>query len=247
MIHLIMELYLFIKKEVLYFVNMYKQNKGKKTSKLTRPKEPIGDRCIMSEREDYIQKIKYRLDILERYEPGRYTSCLKKYSEPGSDKPTILFLDDIVGTNILYESDMKKIKLRYEKDVKNDFNIMFCFGGTCAETLIEEFVRKDIRIDYALLDITIKTIFKIDCDTAMEVDGVDLALLLMKYNHDIKIIFATGHTLNKYNKTMQEYINKFEFGTGKNILDHYLNKNATDRVTPIYKLLYEGTGDEHRN
>ena len=165
----------------------------------------------------------------------------------GSDKPTILFLDDIVGTNILYESDMKKIKLRYEKDVKNDFNIMFCFGGTCAETLIEEFVRKDIHIDYALLDITIKTIFKIDCDTAMEVDGVDLALLLMKYNHDIKILFATGHTLNKYNKTMQEYINKFEFGTGENILDHYLNKNATDRVTPIYKLLYEGTGDEHRN
>ena len=59
MIHLIMEIYLFIKKEVLYFVNMYKQNKDKKTSKLTRPKEPIGDRCIMSEREDYIQKIKY--------------------------------------------------------------------------------------------------------------------------------------------------------------------------------------------
>lgn len=240
MIHIIKDFYLFVKKEVIYFLNLYKQNKEKK-----KAKENSGERYIMSEREEYIQKIKYRLDILERYEPKRYNSCLKKFSEPSSDKPTVLFLDDIVGTNILYESDMKKIKLRYNKDMKNDFNIMFCFGGTCAETLLEEFVRKDIRIDYAFLDITIKTIFKIDADTAMEVDGVDLALLLMKFSHNIKILFATGHTLNRYNNTMQEYINKFEFGTGNKILDHYLNKNAADRVTPIYKLLYEGDNNEH--
>ncbi|MGE3593804.1 MAG: hypothetical protein AB7G52_15100 [Arcobacter sp.] len=151
---------------------------------------------------------------------------------------TLLILDDINVSMALYESDFNRIKRTYSKDIKNDFKVVNVIGTTAGFMAHKYIVVNNNKIDYAILDITLGYIVKLNNGEYLEFDGIDIAIDILKSNQGAKFLFSTAHTLNRRNPTMEYYFSKFETATGLNIEDYYLNKN-TDRAEKIYHMLYE--------
>lgn len=167
-----------------------------------------------------------------------------EYEEPEiinhDGEKTLFILDDIPDSLTLYRIDFSNIKRRFKKNVDKDFKIVKCVGATAGFKAHKFINVEHNKIDYAILDITLGYIKKLNNGEYLEFDGVDIAIDILEDNPDAKILFSTAHTLNKRNPTMKYYFEKFENNTGKKIEDHYLHKNS-ERVTPIKGLLYGGS------
>lgn len=173
------------------------------------------------------------------------------YTEPeitgnlSSDK-SLLILDDVELMRNLYSSDFRRVSRSFNKDVNKDFKLIYAIGQNCG---YEAFKYIDIcnnKVDYALLDITLGTVVKTKTGKHVEIDGVDIVMLLLEKNPDVKFKFVSAHTLNRYNHTMQYYFNKFERSTGLNISNHFIFKND-NRHNELYKLLYNDNNPIQEN
>lgn len=162
-------------------------------------------------------------------------------TNPDSGK-TLLILDDIVESKLMYNTDFSKIKRKYKLDVNNDFRIVYANGSKAGYIAYRYIMDVNNPIDIALLDITLGGVIKFEDGNYIEIDGVDIAIELYKRNPDIKFVFATSHTLNRGASDMMYYFDKFEEATGENLCRHYLDKNNNDkeneRYSQIKKLLY---------
>lgn len=158
--------------------------------------------------------------------------------DKGKEK-TILVVDDVIYTNILYQSDFKKIKEKYNKDIEEDFNIVKCLGSTAGYSAYRYTIVEGHKVDIAIIDITLGYRVNIANKYYVEIDGIDLAYHLVQKYPDIKFIMCTAHTLNLNNSVVKRYYNKMGIYLNYNLEDKYLNKND-DRVEKLYELIYGG-------
>lgn len=178
-----------------------------------------------------------RIDIINSIDYEEYDELVTV--NENNDK-VLFILDDIPDSLTLYKIDFNNIKRRYGLDIENDFAIVRCVGATAGFKAHKHIVVNNNKIDYAILDITLGYIKKLNNGEYLEFDGVDIAIDILNANPDAKILFSTAHTLNKRNPTMQYYFGKFERLTGKKIEEFYLHKNS-NRVEPIKNMLYGTT------
>ena len=149
---------------------------------------------------------------------------------------TILILDDIPESITLYNSDFLRIGKRYNKNILEDLKIVYTIGRPAGYIAYKYIIEYPNTINYAILDITLGYIIKLEDGEYIELDGIDIAIYLLRHNTNIKFLFSTAHTLNRRNPTMEYYFKKFESETGLNIEDYYLNKNS-DRAEKIYNMI----------
>lgn len=149
----------------------------------------------------------------------------------------ILILDDIPLMKSLYTMDFKKVNRQYNKNIEEDFKLVYFISPDCGYRAYKYITDNYNKIKFAILDITLGYVIKNKHGQPIEIDGVDIAIYLLKLNPDIKLKFMSAHTLNRYNYSMIYYFDKFEINTNLNIEKHYIFKNG-DRVKELYNLLY---------
>jgi len=193
-------------------------------------------------KKDKKEKDTYADDMFDGIEVMEEDIDYSEYPDPiiidSKQDKNILFLDDINNVWLLYEDDILTIKNIYGKDIYKDFNIIKCLNTTAGFTAHKFISTSNIKIDYAIIDITLGYGVKLNDGRYIEYDGIDVLLSLLKKNKDLKFIFSTAHSLNRKNATINYYFNKFEHATKLKFEDYYMNKND-ERYKTIYKLLYK--------
>lgn len=177
-----------------------------------------------------------KYDILTKIDLSRYRD--EEYLNPYDvNKKTIILVDDLPATKVLYEIAFNEIKRIHKVDVTKDYNIIFFFGKNVGFSVIK-FLNKDINIDYAILDITIDTLAKFD-DEYIELDGVDIAIAIANKNATTKIMFNSAHTMNPRNLTVSEFIEKYKKHFKDDMYKHTIDK-LVDMNQAIYNFLFKG-------
>lgn len=155
----------------------------------------------------------------------------------GQTGKTLLIVDDIPEAVLIYKTYFRRILRKYNNSVERDFTIVEATGYDAGYKAYRYIVIDNEKVDYAILDITLGHIVRLEKGEYVEIDGIDLAILLLEKNPDIKFVFLTSHTLNRKNISIEYYFNKFETTTGKKIEDYYLNRNSVT-VEGLYEFLY---------
>ena len=141
-------------------------------------------------------------------------------------KKTIIMLDDIESTYFLYETAINSLDRINNEKFLDKFNVIYFFGKNVGFTFVNFLKTTDYKIDYAILDITINTIARVDT-TTLFYDGVDVAIAIDKKFPDCKIIFNTMHTMNPRNTTVSSFMAKFKDYFGVSIM-HYTVEKLSD-------------------
>lgn len=152
---------------------------------------------------------------------------------------TFLIVDDIELSELLYTSDFKRIKKTYDKDILEDFIYYPCFQQEAGFMVYDLLFNKNIKIDYAILDLTLGYDFKLPSGDFIQLDGVDLANYLLQSNPDVKFLFCSAHTMNHNNNVIHTYIEKYQKLTNTHLDTKFICKNSK-RQEGIYNLLYGG-------
>ena len=182
---------------------------------------------------------------------------MSKYGTPifvndyNKDRPTIIMVDDLLPTKVLYDVAIKNIKhVKFNKDknecevdythdnkikVLEDYNVLYFIGKNVGFSFLHFLESSNIKIDYIVLDITINTFAKVD-DNILEIDGVDLAIYIDKKYPDCKIMFNTAHTMNPRNPTVSSYMSKFKQHFNVGIEKYSINKLSNLSIA-IYSLI----------
>lgn len=180
-------------------------------------------------------------DSIELVEKAMLATNLNLVPQPDIINPegtkTLMFLDDISHTEILYSGDIRKVKTDYNLEIDKDFKIVMCLGEKAPLIAYKYAVSNDNKIDYGILDITLGCHYNLN-GRLVTVDGIDIAILLKRSNPNFKFLLCTAHTLNKTNTVVLRYREKLINHFGFDLEQYYLNKN--DRETyKIKGLLYE--------
>ena len=159
---------------------------------------------------------------------------------PTAEK-TVLIVDDQDIISLLYRNDIAKIRNELGKDIEKDFKVIRCLNKDSGLTAFKVIYMDKIKIDYALLDLTLGCMVKLDKGPFKgkypEVDGADLGIYIKKLNPDAKILFVTAHTMNTDNYIVSKYDSKLK-EHGLNLFDLYLSKNSLTRYKSIHDLIY---------
>lgn len=152
-------------------------------------------------------------------------------------KKTAILVDDVLFTDIMYRSDLKKMKEQYNVDPYHDFKMVKCLGEYAGFQAYKYAVLEGNKVDIGVLDITLGHNFFVGESMCVEVDGIDIAYHIKQINPEFNFLLCTAHTLNTSNTTIERYNNKLKDGLDLTIKDCYLNKNS-HRVDNFYLLLY---------
>ena len=95
---------------------------------------------------------------------------------------------------------------------------------------------ENINIDYAILDINIDSLEKFDDGDYLDLDGIVIAIELIKINPNVNIIFSSAYTLNAKNPLMYDYIVKYEKNFNKSLVENTIDKNSV-RFKVLYQFL----------
>lgn len=137
------------------------------------------------------------------------------------DKKTILFIDDLVPMNIIYEKYIEKIKDTHNIDLESYFNIIKFYENKAGIKALKTI--KDYYIDISFLDITLGYLYKYE-NEYYEISGIDVGIMQYLKNNNSEIYFLTAHSLNTDNYFINKYIEKFKFYTGLNLNNHIISK-----------------------
>lgn len=165
-------------------------------------------------------------EMLDLLDYSKFTKPLFVNSYDPNRK-TIILLDDLVPTKFLYEIAMEDIDKSTNTVFLEKFNVIYFFGKNIGFSFIDFLRTTDIKIDYAILDITINTYTRVK-NTTLDLDGVDLAIEINKKYPDCTILFNSAHTMNPRNPTVSNFMGKFKkhFGIG-------LESQSIDKMSNI--------------
>lgn len=207
------------------------KNKEVDTPSIEEQKEYHDEKYIIS---DNFKKLEDELSKLD------YASYLKKGSEltiQGDNLArSILLLDDQSLVKLLYESDFDDLKRLHNIDVYNQYQVVNAFGPHAGYLAYKHVKLDNKKIDYALLDITLGEVVKLPSGNLIELDGIDLAELILSHNSNAKVLFCTAHTLNNTNSIVKKYKEKVKSLLSKDLEELYMNKNG-DRVAMLKYIL----------
>lgn len=177
-----------------------------------------------------------RMDLINMVNYDAYSDLDFK----DNSKPTLLIMDDMRLSKRIYEAEFNKIKNKYNKDPREEFNIVWALGPNAGYETIK-FIKKH-NVDYSILDITLGNPIKLSDGRYIEIDGIDVAACINKYCSNSKYIFSTAHTFNFDSPTTLYYREKMIELTGVDLLKckEYLSFKNSNQVEDIYKLLYGG-------
>lgn len=167
---------------------------------------------------------------------------LNKYNLPNKLGNTqdkgLLLMDDVKHTSSLYSIDFKRIQRRHNKNILSDFTVITAYGRECGFQ-VAKYIKEEENppITHALLDITLGYSERLPSGDLLEIDGIDIAMELIKSNPDIKFLFCTSHSNCSDVSTMKYYFDKFE-KEGYDISKYIIDKNSSERYEDIYKFLY---------
>lgn len=176
-----------------------------------------------------------RTDIMGYIDFTKY-KCIKSYGNSKAEE-SILIVDDLDFVYKLYQSDFNMIKREIGFDILANYSVKFATGTKSGFVAINE-INNNPTINYAFLDITLGSITKNSKGDYIELDGIDVGLYLLDKNPKAKIMFVSGHTLNRMNPKMSYFYKKFEEKTGLKIDDYYLYKNS-DRYLTMYNQFFK--------
>ena len=152
---------------------------------------------------------------------------------------TLLVVDDYELTKVLYANDFDKIKDEYSVSPREDFKIVRCLDSESGLQAFKYIMMDKNKVDYALLDLTLGCVVKLEDNRFVEIDGATLAIWIMKSNPNAKIKFVTMHTMNDENHIVKGYINKLRTA-GIDLVANYISKNSLQRYKELYEFLYKG-------
>lgn len=151
---------------------------------------------------------------------------------------SLLIVDDYELTSVLYANDFTKIKEEYNKDVEQDYKVIRCLDKDSGLQAFKLICMDKVKIDYALLDLTLGCLIKLPNKQFAEVDGADLGIYIKQQNPDAVIRFITMHTMNLDNFVVTSYRDKLA-KHNIDLVSLYIDKNGSDRHKDIYNLLYK--------
>lgn len=152
---------------------------------------------------------------------------------------TLLVVDDYELTKVLYANDFDKIKDEYGVSPREDFKIVRCLDSESGLQAFKYIMMDKNKVDYALLDLTLGCVVKLEDNRFVEIDGATLAIWIMKSNPNAKVKFVTMHTMNDENHIVKGYINKLRTA-GIDLVANYISKNSLQRYKELYEFLYKG-------
>lgn len=208
-------------------MNLYKKFfKKEKTIISTKPNKDLMD-FMYDKTNSPTDEMMSRIDYESIGEP--------EIINPEGNK-TLLLLDDIPYTQLLYMEDVKKIKNEFDFDIYKEYKIVRCLGPEAGFLAYKYFVIDKNPCDIGILDITLGHRVNVTGSWFMELDGIDIAGYITKLNNNFKFLLCTAHTMNKNNYMVNTYNNKCKKIFGKELDAYYLNKNS-DRHISIYDLI----------
>lgn len=153
------------------------------------------------------------------------------------NKPTVIVIDDVACTDIMYKQDIKKMSEIYHVDPYKDFRLIKCIGEQAGLQAYKYAVIENNKIDYGIIDITLGHQLRVMDGYYMEMDGIDVAYYLKQVNPNFNFLLCTAHTLNRNNSVITKYDNKMIKNFNTKLETYYLNKNSY-RVDKFYQLVY---------
>jgi len=151
--------------------------------------------------------------------------------------PNLLIVDDIPETMYLMKSTSNELRRRHTHDFFTDFAVTPILMIGCGFTTYKYVMTPGVKIDYALLDISIATRASVQKIDILELDGIDIADIILKKNPEAKVRFFTAHTLGRDDKRMDGYYKKCKALLGTDLLDMTIFKNS-DRFDSLNTFLY---------
>jgi len=147
--------------------------------------------------------------------------------------PTILLMDDFKGMTTLLCDELKRVECC---DIYSNYNVAVATGDYAA-FIVEKALSEGLKVDVAFLDITLGGVVN-----NVEYDGVDVAIMIKDKYPDSLVKFVTGHTLNRKNPEIFQFIKKFEEHFNTNIEDTY-EVQTNQGTENIYKHIIQKNSD----
>lgn len=149
-------------------------------------------------------------------------------TEPKIDNPdgkkTIIIVDDVEYTEILYNGDLNIVKQRYGQDFLDDYKIVWCLGEDAGYIAYDYVVNKNNKVDIGILDITLGHSLVTE-NGRIAVDGIDIGMYITEVCPEFLFVLCTAHTCDKTNQIVSKYMKKTEKYFNKTLESLYLNKN----------------------
>ena len=152
----------------------------------------------------------------------------------------LLIMDDVAITMSLYKISFKNMTRDHFYNIIDHVTIATALGSNAGLVAYKYLLEHEIN--FAIIDITIGQIVYTDDNSIIEIDGIDIAIEIWNRYPKAKIVFVTAHSLNRDNKKLNYYFNKFEEMTGKKIENYYINKNDLNRTKLLYEFLTSKEG-----
>lgn len=176
-----------------------------------------------------------------------YTSIKEPVILNPEGKYTVMLVDDVDVTDIMYRQDMKKMTEVHGVDPYKDFKLVKCLGNQAGFQAYKYVILEGNKVDFGVCDITLGHQLRVLDGYYMEIDGIDIAYYIKQANPNFKFLLCTAHTLNNNNSTITKYNNKIKKNfPGKELKDFYLNKNSY-RIDKFYDLTYGSLGIQYGN
>lgn len=147
--------------------------------------------------------------------------------------PVILIMDDFRGMTNLIKDELKRVSCC---DIYDKFTIVIA-TGEFAGFSVEKEIDKGLVVDIGFLDITLGGVIR-----GLEYDGIDVAIMVKNQNPKSLIKFVTGHTLNRKNPEIFQFITRFE-NYFKVPIDETESVISRDGVVDIYKHIIQKNSD----
>lgn len=211
---------------------LFKLFRKKKTKELEQDKDQIY-KDIELKKYVYDKSLSFTKDMFQSID---WKSIPSPVIENPEQQRSIILVDDIPYTELLYRNDMDSIKSKYNLDISKEFKIIKCFGEKAGFIAYKYVVLENHPVDFAFIDITLGHKIKVFGSWYKEFDGIDLAISMSQEHENLNFYFCTAHTLNKTNTTIANYNKKIEKYFNKPIDKFYIGKN-TNRAELIYDIV----------